>query len=109
MSNGDLVYCARRWRGEIWCGGEKSISAAAAAGKHGWAIDHEHILELRLKKVKWIMVQEREKDGCRYIAPFEVFTNPATHKMMNFSERGGSLQHYVNMRYFHITADKTKF
>lgn len=109
LSNGDLVYVARRWRGEIWCSGEKSISAAAAAGKHGWALDHEHVLELRLKKVKWVVVQERERDGARYIAPIQVFLDSAFHKMMNFRERGGELQHYVNMRYFKIIPGKTSF
>jgi hypothetical protein len=109
LSNGDLVYVARRWRGEIWCGGEASISAAAAAGKDGWALDHDHVLELRLKKVKWVIIQERERDGSRYVAPLSVFLDSAYHKMMNYRERGGELQHYVNMRYFKIIPGAVKF
>lgn len=109
LSNGDLIYVARRWRGEIWCGGEPSISAAIAKGKDGWALDHDHILELRLKKVKWVVVQERERGGTRYIAPLEVFLDPATHDMMNYRARGGELQHYVNMKHFHIQLGKIQF
>jgi hypothetical protein len=109
LSSGDLVYVARRWRGEIWCGGEASISAAAAAGKDGWALDHDHVLELRLKKVKYVVFQERERDGGRYITTLEAFTDPSTHQMMNYKARGGELQHYVNMKHFRIEPGKVKF
>jgi hypothetical protein len=78
-------------------------------GKDGWALDHDHVLELRLKKVKWVAFQERERDGNRYLVPFEAFTNPAYHQMMNFRDRGGELQHYVNMRHFRIKPGVVKF
>lgn len=109
LSNGDLVYIARRWRGEIWCGGEPSISAAMHLGKDGWALDHDHVLELRLKKVKWVMIVERERGGYRYLTPLETFLNPATHDMKNYRARGGELQHYVNMKHFRIIPGKSKF
>jgi hypothetical protein len=71
LSNGDLAYLARRWRGEIFCCGEPNISAAMALNKEEWAFDHDHLLELRLKKVKYVGVIERERGGMIYLTTLE--------------------------------------
>lgn len=78
-------------------------------GKDGWAIDHDHILDLRFRKVKWVKIVERERGGYSYVTPLESFIDPATHEMKNYRARGGELQHYVNMKHFRIIPGSTKF
>lgn len=109
LSNGELAYLARRWRGEIFCGGEASISAAIAAGKESWAFDHDHLLELRMKGVKYVGVIERERDGYIYLTTMDVCWDPARFAYKNFQSRGGALQHYISHKHFIKKAGSTKF
>lgn len=109
LSNGELAYLARRWRGEIFCCGEPNISAAMALNKEEWAFDHDHLLELRLKKVKYVGVIERERGGMIYLTTLDVCLNPACYTFRNYESRGGALQHYVNHRHFIKLPGSTTF
>ncbi|SOC90108.1 hypothetical protein SAMN05216358_0132 [Rhizobium sp. AN5] len=109
LSNGDLCYLARRWRGEIFCCGEPNISAAMALNKEEWAFDHDHLLEFRLKKVKYVGVIERERGGMIYITTLETCMDPTKFTFRNYEKRGGAMQHYVNHKHFIKLAGKTTF
>ncbi len=109
LSNGDLCYLARRWRGEIFCCGEPNISAAMALNKEEWAFDHDHLLEFRLKKVKYVGVIERERGGMIYLTTLETCMDPTKFVFRNYEKRGGAMQHYVNHKHFIKIAGKTTF
>ena len=109
LSNGDLVYLARRWRGEIFCCGEPTISAAMAKGIEEWAFDHSHLLKLKFKGVKWVGVIEREKGGTLYLTTLDVCMDKAYYQMRNYAKVGGELQHYINHRHFMKLTGTTTF
>jgi hypothetical protein len=109
LSDGSLAYLARRWRGEIFCCGEPNISAAMALNKEEWAFDPDHLLEFRLKKVKYVGVIERERGGMIYLTTLDACMDPTIYKFRNYEARGGAMQHYVNHRHFIKLAGKTTF
>ncbi|MBD9511521.1 hypothetical protein IB265_32720 [Ensifer sp. ENS10] len=102
FANGDLIYIARKWHDEIFCCGRPSISQAIVDGVACWAIDHDHLLELRLRKVKWVSIVERHVGGDQYITTLDNYMNPACFQFLNFESEGGARQHYLSFKYFII-------
>lgn len=109
LSNGDLAYLARRWRGEIFCGGEKSISTAVSMGKEEWAFDFSELLDLRLKGVKYVGVIERNRGGMLYLTTLEKCLDPQVYKFRDLNNRSSAAQHFIGHKHFMIKACATKF
>lgn len=99
LSSGEEIYVALRYQHHFFRSGEKSISAAAAAGKLQWALDDDTLRMLRTRGILTVAIRVRDSND-HYITSLENFFNPTLVKFHNYASRGGELQRYLNVSNF---------
>ena len=99
MPNGKEVYLAYRKIGEMFRGGEKSLSDAIMADKASWAIDNDTLIRLRTEGVYFVGVLVKETADIYITTLGEFLAAP----VMNYSSRGGALQRYLPLEKFLIS------
>lgn len=104
LADGRQVYLAWRWNSEIFRSGEKTISDAVSKGVACWAIDNDTLIRLRIEGVYLIGVAVADT-GDIYISTLNEFN---TAPVLNFNNRGGSLQRYLNLKKFRVLNGVTR-
>lgn len=98
LPSGKEVYLAYRKNGEMFRGGEKTISDAIQKGTASWAIDNDTLIRLRTEGVYLVGVLTKET-GDLYIATLADFL---AAPVLNYQNRGGALQRYLPLDKFLI-------
>lgn len=97
--NGKEIYLAYRKIGEMFRGGEKTLSDAIINDKASWAIDNDTLIRLRTEGVYYVGVLVKETDDIYITTLGEYLKAP----VMNFTSRGGALQRYLPLDRFLIS------
>ena len=105
--DGRQAYFAFRRHEQMFRCGEKDISTAQRKGVATWAIDDESLINMRCEGVRMVGIIERDT-GDKYLTDIRNFFDPAKHKMLNYSARGGSLQRHVQVTEFARSFGKVK-
>ncbi|UBM12714.1 hypothetical protein [Cupriavidus metallidurans] len=101
-SDGERIYLAWRKHNEIYRCGHDSISDAMRAGKAGWAIDDETLLNLRATGIRFMGVLMRESQEA-WITRLETFMLRGPGRLWYFHDhtaRGGTPQRVLPLQHF---------
>lgn len=107
MSNGEEIYVAIRKHGDMYRAGEYTVSSAIQQDKSGWTMDEGMLLQLRLEKIKQIVILVRET-GDMFLATLEDFRDRKKTKHGNYTARGGDVVRYLPLQYFVAKSGRVK-
>jgi hypothetical protein len=107
LPSGKQVYLAYRNLREIYRSGKPTISEAVRDGTACWAIDEEHIQQMRLAGVPFIGVRVRDTRDI-YLTRLSTFLDRSKIKFHNYESRGGSLQRLLPLQHFQVKLGRAK-
>lgn len=99
LDSGERVYMAYRKRNEIYRAGEMRVGEAIRKGIAAWAMDDETLRIMRAHSIKVVGVFVRDT-GERYVTSIDSYFDKSKIKVLNYSNRGGSLQRFLPLQYF---------
>lgn len=92
---------------DIFRGGESSLSDAIVKGKAAWAIDEDTLIQRRSEGIEYVGVWNVETDD-KFLAPLAYFYDKTKAQVFNYESRGGALQRYLPLQFFHISLSKSR-
>lgn len=101
-SDGERIYLAWRKHHEIYRCGHASVSDAMRAGKAGWALDDETLLNLRATGIKFVGVLLRQTQEV-WLTRTDAFFVRGAGKLWYFHDhtaRGGTPQRVMPLQCF---------
>lgn len=107
LPSGTQVYLAYRNQREIYRSGKPTISEAVRDGTACWAIDEEHIQQMRLQGVPYIGVLVRDTKDI-YLTKLTNFYDRAKIRFHDYESRGGSHQRLLPLKHFQVRRGKSK-
>ena len=107
LPSGRQVYLAYRNLREIFRSGKATISEAVRDGSACWAIDEEHIQQMRLAGVPFVGVLVRDTKDI-YVTRLTNFFDRDKIKFHNYAGRGGSHQRLLPLEHFQVRRGRAK-
>lgn len=107
LPSGKRVYLAYRSLREIYRSGKSTISEAVRDGTACWAIDDEHVLQMRLAGVPYIGVFVRDTKDI-YLTSLSKFLDRTKIRFHNYESRGGSHQRLLPLSEFQVRRGRAK-
>lgn len=107
LPSGTKVYLAYRNLREIYRSGKTTISEAVRDGSACWAIDEEHIQQMRLAGVPYIGVLVRDTRDI-YLTRLTSYLDRSKIKFHNYSTRGGSHQRLLPLEHFKVRLGRSR-
>lgn len=101
LNSGEKVYMAYRKRNEIYRAGELRVSDAIKKGIAAWAMDDETLRIMRAHGIRVVGVFVRDTNE-RYVTSIDNYFDKSKVKVLNYANRGGSLQRYLPLHNFKI-------
>lgn len=105
LDSGEKVYMAYRKRNEIYRAGEVRVSEAIKKGIASWAMDDETLRIMRAHGIRVVGVFVRDTNE-RYVTSIDSYFDRSKIKVLNYANRGGSLQRYLPLKHFKLRKPK---